>query len=438
MSALARKICMLGDFGVGKTSLVSRFVRNTFSEKYLTTVGVKVDSKEVDRGGRGPLKLVVWDIAGKSALDALNMSYLRGASGLLLVADGTREANPAHGDRPASAVAQPVARGAGGIAGQQARSGRTLGSRAGDPGRAAQDPAGHRDQRALRRWRGAGVRGTGAEARRMNGCTGARRFLARGGAPHRPLPVRARATVAARIRLGLAPDQSAGRCEPVSASTSTTPQAGARQLQDLFIGMSLDETRRSAVRADAERAQCACASARSSGDGFQVLLLDAQGEHDRQQAQQQTGNEAALVGYQKGKAIAQLRQIRSELEQQRARLQEANALKNALIATLSHDFRTPLTSVFGYLHLLETRVEPGSGRRHPACVARGAGAMPTICSRWPKTCSNTRAPTRVRACWRHVETDLHALVRGSRRHVPAAGRASRAWSSTSDSNWRDR
>jgi small GTP-binding protein len=91
LSTLARKVCMLGDFGVGKTSLVSRFVRNTFSEKYLTTVGVKVDSKEVLRQGRDPLKLVVWDIAGKSALDALNISYLRGASGLLLVADGTRE-----------------------------------------------------------------------------------------------------------------------------------------------------------------------------------------------------------------------------------------------------------------------------------------------------------------------------------------------------------
>lgn len=92
MNAQARKICMLGDFGVGKTSLVARFMRNTFSDKYLTTVGVKVDSKEVDRGELGVVKLVVWDIAGRSVLDALNMSYLRGASGLLLVADGTREA----------------------------------------------------------------------------------------------------------------------------------------------------------------------------------------------------------------------------------------------------------------------------------------------------------------------------------------------------------
>ena len=91
MNASAHKLCMLGDFGVGKTSLVSRFVHSTFSEKYLTTIGVKVDSKEVALAGRAPCKLVIWDIAGRSQLDALNMSYLRGASALLLVADGTRE-----------------------------------------------------------------------------------------------------------------------------------------------------------------------------------------------------------------------------------------------------------------------------------------------------------------------------------------------------------
>jgi small GTP-binding protein len=84
---------MLGDFGVGKTSLVSRFVNNTFSDQYLTTVGVKVDSKLVGLDAGGKLKLVIWDIAGKGALDAASQNYLRGASGLLLVADGTREAS---------------------------------------------------------------------------------------------------------------------------------------------------------------------------------------------------------------------------------------------------------------------------------------------------------------------------------------------------------
>lgn len=91
MSAPAFKVCMLGDFGVGKTSLVARFVRSTFAPKYLTTVGVKVDSKEMLSPHGVPIKFVVWDIAGRSALDALGANYLRGASALLLVADGTRE-----------------------------------------------------------------------------------------------------------------------------------------------------------------------------------------------------------------------------------------------------------------------------------------------------------------------------------------------------------
>ncbi len=85
----SRKICMLGDFGVGKTSLVARFVKQTFSEKYITTVGVKIDSKVLENP---PMKLVLWDIAGKNALDGVKLSYLQGASGVVLVADGTREA----------------------------------------------------------------------------------------------------------------------------------------------------------------------------------------------------------------------------------------------------------------------------------------------------------------------------------------------------------
>lgn len=93
MTELARKVCMLGDFGVGKTSLVARFVRNTFSDKYLTTVGVKVDSRLVALPDERQIKLVLWDIAGKAVLDSLNQNYLRGASGLILVADGTREAS---------------------------------------------------------------------------------------------------------------------------------------------------------------------------------------------------------------------------------------------------------------------------------------------------------------------------------------------------------
>ncbi len=93
MTMQAHKICLVGDFGAGKTSLVARFVRSTFSDKYLTTVGVKVDSKEIALPGREPVKLVIWDIAGRGALDALGVHYLRGAAALLLVADGMRESS---------------------------------------------------------------------------------------------------------------------------------------------------------------------------------------------------------------------------------------------------------------------------------------------------------------------------------------------------------
>ncbi len=86
---LQKKICMLGAFSVGKTSLVRRFVESIFSDSYLTTVGVKIDKKTLTVGSRG-LNLILWDIAGEDDASAVRMSYLRGAAGYLLVADGTR------------------------------------------------------------------------------------------------------------------------------------------------------------------------------------------------------------------------------------------------------------------------------------------------------------------------------------------------------------
>ena len=76
---------MVGDFSVGKTSLTQKFVNNVFSEKYLTTIGVKIDVADVDGS-----KLVIWDVAGRDALSPLNVNYLVGAAGYILVADGTR------------------------------------------------------------------------------------------------------------------------------------------------------------------------------------------------------------------------------------------------------------------------------------------------------------------------------------------------------------
>lgn len=83
---------MLGIFAVGKTSLVQRFVKSIFSEKYLTTVGVKIDKKTVELDNQA-IDLMLWDLHGEDEFQKLQMSYLRGASGYLLVVDGTRSSS---------------------------------------------------------------------------------------------------------------------------------------------------------------------------------------------------------------------------------------------------------------------------------------------------------------------------------------------------------
>ena len=85
------KVCMLGSFAVGKTSLVRRFVESIFSDAYLTTVGVKIDKKQLHVDGND-ITLMLWDIYGEDEFQKVRMSYLRGASGFLLVVDGTRRA----------------------------------------------------------------------------------------------------------------------------------------------------------------------------------------------------------------------------------------------------------------------------------------------------------------------------------------------------------
>lgn len=86
---LQKKICLLGAFGVGKTSLTRRFVSSIFSDTYLTTVGVKIDKKAVTVGTT-EISLLIWDIAGEDDINAVRTSYLRGAAGYLLVVDVTR------------------------------------------------------------------------------------------------------------------------------------------------------------------------------------------------------------------------------------------------------------------------------------------------------------------------------------------------------------
>jgi small GTP-binding protein len=93
MVSLSAKICLLGDYAVGKTSLVRRFVYNMFDDKYLSTIGVKVSRKivAVPRGDEViELTLMLWDLAGSEEFDSIRASYLRGAAGALIVCDVTQ------------------------------------------------------------------------------------------------------------------------------------------------------------------------------------------------------------------------------------------------------------------------------------------------------------------------------------------------------------
>lgn len=86
---IQKKVVLLGAPGVGKTSLVRRYVQSLFDDRYLTTIGVKVDKKTL-RVGDVDLQLMLWDVAGAEEQFSVPASYVRGAAGCLIVVDGTR------------------------------------------------------------------------------------------------------------------------------------------------------------------------------------------------------------------------------------------------------------------------------------------------------------------------------------------------------------
>jgi small GTP-binding protein len=90
---VSKKVCLLGDFAVGKTSLVRRLVYDRFDDKYISTIGVKVSRKTVAvarSGGVVELAMMLWDLAGSEEFSRVRASYLRGAAGAVLVCDLTR------------------------------------------------------------------------------------------------------------------------------------------------------------------------------------------------------------------------------------------------------------------------------------------------------------------------------------------------------------
>lgn len=87
---IAKKVCLIGDFAVGKTSLIRRYVEGQFNDKYLSTVGVKISRKDVEiNHPESPtssrFRLIIWDLEGRTQFEALTPSYLKGASGAIVV-----------------------------------------------------------------------------------------------------------------------------------------------------------------------------------------------------------------------------------------------------------------------------------------------------------------------------------------------------------------
>lgn len=91
---MVKKVCMLGDSGVGKTSLIKRFVFDVFDDQYIETIGTKITKKEImlkDPEGQDlNMVLMIWDILGHKSPKRVPSSYYVGVEGVLVVCDTTR------------------------------------------------------------------------------------------------------------------------------------------------------------------------------------------------------------------------------------------------------------------------------------------------------------------------------------------------------------
>lgn len=101
VSIVSKKICMLGDFSVGKTSLIRRFVEQQFSDQYLSTVGVKISKKTVvcqpsEHQKQVNVQMLIWDLEGNTKFKAITPMHLQGASSAIVVADITRQVTVEH------------------------------------------------------------------------------------------------------------------------------------------------------------------------------------------------------------------------------------------------------------------------------------------------------------------------------------------------------
>ncbi|WP_218599420.1 Rab family GTPase [Polaribacter sp. NJDZ03] len=87
---IAKKVLLVGNFGVGKTSLIRRFVLNEFSEDYISTIGVRVSKKIVEYKNE-TIKLMIWDVAGTNGNEKIPKAYFLGSNAAMFVFDVSRE-----------------------------------------------------------------------------------------------------------------------------------------------------------------------------------------------------------------------------------------------------------------------------------------------------------------------------------------------------------
>ncbi|CAL8086554.1 unnamed protein product [Calicophoron daubneyi] len=82
------KLLLIGDSGVGKTCLLFRYVEDTFSSSFISTIGIDFKIKTIELEGK-KIKLQIWDTAGQERFQTITASYYRGAMGIMLVYDIT-------------------------------------------------------------------------------------------------------------------------------------------------------------------------------------------------------------------------------------------------------------------------------------------------------------------------------------------------------------
>ena len=91
MNEISKKIILVGNINVGKTSLVNQFVHQRFSEQYISTIGVRIDKKQLLIKEQ-TLNMIIWDLAGESSQQNTPQSYFLGTGGVIYVVDISTQA----------------------------------------------------------------------------------------------------------------------------------------------------------------------------------------------------------------------------------------------------------------------------------------------------------------------------------------------------------